>query len=252
MSKKQAVKRLYFDIEVSPNLVYTWNVGYKQTIDYHNIVKERAIICICWKWEGEKTIYDLRWDAKQSDKKMLQEFIKVANTADELVGHNGDKFDLAWIRTRCVFHGIPMFPKYSSLDTLKKARSGFRFNSNRLDYINKFLGGKGKQGSYAGLWTEVMNDEEGAIEKMIKYCVNDIKILEDVYKKLSPYITNSVHHGALSGKGKSSCPECGSLECSVSKRRVTASGMIKVQLQCGKCGKYHTISETTYQNMGKV
>jgi hypothetical protein len=63
-------------------------------------------------------------------KKMLIEFIKVLNTADETIGHNGDKFDLAWVRTRCLFHGIDMFPSYTTIDTLKVARSKFKFNSN--------------------------------------------------------------------------------------------------------------------------
>jgi uncharacterized protein YprB with RNaseH-like and TPR domain len=250
--KKQYPKRLFFDIETSPNLVYSWNVGYKQQIDYHNIVKERAVICICWKWEGEKEVHELHWDKNQSDKKMLQEFVKVANQADEMVGHNSENFDIKWIRTRCVYHGIPMFPKYASLDTLKKARGGFRFNSNRLDYISTFLGAKGKTSTGFGLWTKVMDGDEAAMAKMIKYCKNDVKILEDVYKKLSNYIVNNVHHGALKGRPKHTCPECGEDNCTVSKRRTTASGMIKVQLQCNSCGKYHSISEATYKKMAEI
>ncbi|MFO0004689.1 MAG: hypothetical protein ACK559_26520, partial [bacterium] len=92
-------KRLFFDIETSPNLGLFWEAGFKKNIDYSNIIKERAIICICWKWEDDKEIGSVHWDNKQCDKSLLQKFIKVANEADELVGHNGDRFDLAWIRT---------------------------------------------------------------------------------------------------------------------------------------------------------
>ena len=134
-SLKTTRRRLYFDIETSPNIGLFWSAGYKQTIDYSNIIQERAIICICYKWEDEKEVSYLTWDKKQCDKKMLQEFIKVANTADELIGHNGDKFDLAWIRTRSLLHKIDMFPTYKTVDTLKISRSKFRFNSNRLNYI---------------------------------------------------------------------------------------------------------------------
>jgi DNA polymerase elongation subunit (family B) len=118
-------KRLFFDIETSPNIGFFWQAGYKKNIDYDNIITERAIICICYKWEGEKEVYSLTWNKKQCDKIMLRTFIAVAEEADELVGHNGDKFDLAWIRTRCLFHGIEMFPKYTTLDTLKLSRSQF-------------------------------------------------------------------------------------------------------------------------------
>ena len=87
-------RRLFFDIETSPNIGLFWEAGYKKNIDYSNIIQERAIICICYKWEEEKEVYALQWDSKQNDKTMLQKFIEVANTATELVGHNGDKFDL--------------------------------------------------------------------------------------------------------------------------------------------------------------
>ena len=72
-------RRLFFDIETSPNIGLFWSAGFKQRIDYSNIIKERAIICICYKWEDEKDVYHLQWDAKQNDKAMLQKFIEVAN-----------------------------------------------------------------------------------------------------------------------------------------------------------------------------
>ncbi len=85
-------KRLYWDIETSPNIGMFWTAGWKLNIDYSNIIKERAIICICYKWEGQRKVHSLNWDGKQCDKKMLIEFVRVAKEADELVGHNGDKF----------------------------------------------------------------------------------------------------------------------------------------------------------------
>ena len=76
-------KRLYFDIETSPNIGFFWTAGFKLNISTESIIKERAIICICYKWEEDKVTHSLNWDSKQNDKKMLQEFIKVANEADE-------------------------------------------------------------------------------------------------------------------------------------------------------------------------
>ena len=96
-------RRLFFDLESSPNIGLFWDAGYKKNIDYSNIIKERAIICICWKWEDDKEVQFVHWDKNQSDKSLLEKFIKIANQADELIAHNGDKFDLPWIRTRCLF-----------------------------------------------------------------------------------------------------------------------------------------------------
>jgi DNA polymerase elongation subunit (family B) len=234
-------KRLFFDIETSPNIGLFWEAGYKKNIDYSNIIKERAIICICYKWEDSKEVGFLTWDSKQCDKKMLQKFIEIANTADELIGHNGDKFDLAWIRTRCLFHRIDMFPTYTTIDTLKVSRSKFRFNSNKLDYIAKYLGMGEKIKTEFGLWKDiVLNKDKDAMAKMVKYCQQDVKLLENVYKELSLHISPKTHYGVIFGGDRSSCPECGSEDLVRAGLRYSATGVKKVQVKCKTCNKMHT------------
>jgi DNA polymerase elongation subunit (family B) len=234
-------RRLFFDIETSPNIGFFWTAGYKLNITTDSIIKERAIICICYKWEEETETHALYWDSKQDDKKMLYSFIKVANEADELVGHNGDKFDLAWIRTRCLFHRIDMFPTYVTIDTLKVARSKFRFNSNKLNYIAKYLGIGEKIHTEYDLWKNiVLNKDKDAMDKMIKYCKMDVVLLEKVFKELSIHIPPKTHYGVIFGEGRSSCPECGSDEIVKNNKRVMASGLVKIQYKCKICGKLHS------------
>ena len=237
-------KRLFFDIESSPNLGLFFEAGYKKNIDTSAIIKERAIICICYKWEEAKEVFSLNWDAKQDDKKMLEKFIQIANDADELVGHNGDRFDLAWIRTRCLFHGISMFPNYVTIDTLKIARSKFKFNSNKLNYIADFLGFGQKIKTDFNLWKNiVLHKDKKAMEEMIKYCKKDVILLEKVYKELAKHIAPKTHYGVRFGADRGSCPECGSEDLFVCKTRLIASGQKKIQYQCKTCGKYHTKNE---------
>ena len=234
-------KRLFFDIEVSPNMGFFWNPGHKISIGYENIIKERAIICICYKWEGDKQTHFLQWDKKQNDKRILSDFIKVANKADELIGHNGDKFDLAWIRTRCLFHKIEMFPQYVTIDTLKVARSKFRFNSNRLDYIGTFLGLGKKLHTGFDLWKDiVLRNDAKAMAKMIRYCKQDVVLLEKVYSEMKNHIPVKSHFGRVYLQDKGSCPECGSDDLLFIKNRFTAMGTKKAQYQCNTCHKYHT------------
>lgn len=233
-------KRLYFDLETSPNIGFFWSAGYKLNIGYENIIKERAIICVCYKWEGEKQVYSLTWNKNQSDKKLLEEFIKVANQADELVGHNGDAFDLPWVRTRCLFHKIDLFPNYTTIDTLKLARNKFRFNSNRLNYIAQYLGIGKKIKTEFDLWKDiVLNKSKTALDKMVVYCKQDVKLLEEVHQKLKNHERAKTHYGVVAGKGKGTCPECSSSKINISKHKILASGTKKVQYQCQDCGKYH-------------
>lgn len=234
-------KRLFFDIETSPNLGLFWEAGYKKNIDYSNIIKERAIICICWKWEDEKEIGSVHWDNKQCDKSLLQKFIKVANEADELVGHNGDRFDLAWIRTRCLFHRIDMFPSYVTIDTLKVARNKFKFNSNRLNYIADYLGIGQKIKTEFSLWKDiVLNNDKKAMDKMIVYCKKDVALLEKVFKELNNHIPAKTHYGVVFKQDRGSCPECGSEDLIRGRKMVRASGVRIIQYRCATCGKHHT------------
>lgn len=236
-------KRLYFDIETSPNIGFFWQSGYKLNIGYQNILKERSIICICYKWEGDKEVHGLTWDKKQDDKKMLQDFIKIVDSADELVGHNGDKFDLAWIRTRCLFHGIQMFPNYVTIDTLKVARSKFKFNSNRLNYIADFLGIGQKIKTDFDLWKDIaLKNDQKAMDKMVKYCKMDVVLLEKVHQHLSTHIASKTHYGVRFNQDRGSCPNCGAdgEDLVNHANRILASGTKKIVYKCKVCNHYHT------------
>lgn len=247
LTAPRKVRRLFWDIETSPNVVLTWRIGYKINLDHSNLLKERAIICIGWKWEGDDKTYALRWDANQCDKAMLADFLKVANEADELVAHNGDRFDMAWFKTRCLFHGLQAMPDYKTVDTLQWARRKFYFNSNRLDYIAKFLGLGGKIKTEFGLWKGiVLNKDETAMQSMLTYCKKDVVLLEQVWKRLSKSVVAKTHAGVLAGGTKWSCPHDGSEHVHLEKTRVTAGGTKQYQMQCDDCGSYYNIGPVAY------
>lgn len=179
---------LFFDIETSPNLVFSWNIGRKISLTHDNIINERAIICISYKWGHEDVVHSLSWN-KGDDSKMLKQFSEIMNSADIVIGHNSDNFDIKWIRTRCLFYGIELKCKFNAIDTLKLSRQGFKFNSNRLDYISKFLGNTGKKATGYDLWKSiVLENNKQAMNTMVDYCENDVLILEDVYTKLQKFV----------------------------------------------------------------
>ena len=236
--KSPTRRRLFFDIETSPNIGFFWKPGYDLNINHQDIIHERAVICICYKWENDKTISSLSWDKNQDDKKMLEQFVKLMQEADEVVTHNGDRFDIKWIRTRALKHGIMLPYDITSLDTIKFARSKFYFNSNRLDYLGKFLGFGGKIDTGGmDLWKKVVLDKsKSALAHMVKYCKRDVQMLENIFHKLNPYVPAKSNFTQRA----SNCPECGSNDIIVNKHRISAAGIKKTTFQCTKCGKYHT------------
>ncbi len=185
--KDRPKKKLFFDIEVSPDIVLSWGIGRKVSISHESIIQERAIICICWKWEGDDKVYSLKWN-KGCDKEMIQKFAKIADSADELIAQNGDNFDIKWLRTRCIYHNIPISPKFNSIDTLKMARQGFRFNANRLDYMGRFLGYGGKVETNYDMWKDILlKNDAKQMNLMVDYCKEDVILLEKVYNRLQEY-----------------------------------------------------------------
>jgi hypothetical protein len=247
------MKRLFFDCETSPNVVYSWRIGYKIDLSHDNIIEERKIICISYKWEGSDKVQTLTWDAKKCDRELCRKFAKIAAGADEMVAHNGDRFDIKWFRTRCLIHGIEALPHYVTVDTLKLAKAGFYFNSNRLDYLGALLAGGGKKDTGGfGLWKATMAGDRKALKLMSDYCEQDVKVLERVFHKLQPYSKHRTHVGALAGGYKHHCPACGSDQTKRDKPSVTAAGTPRIQMKCNHClqnsGKptYWTMAESTY------
>lgn len=246
---KPRINRLFADIETSPNIVLSWRLGFKINLSPDNLLKERAIVCIGYKWEHAKKAEVIVWDEKQDDKAMLRQFMEVANQADEIVMHNGDRFDLPWIRTRCLLHGIPTYPKYKTIDTLQWARRNFYFNSNRLDYISKFLGVGGKLKTEFGLWKSVsLDNDRTALARMARYCKHDVAILEKVYTQLAAHVSHKTHVGVSAGLDKWTCPHCGGTNVAKNKTRVTAAGTVQHQMRCKDDGRSYTISERSFRD----
>jgi len=242
------IKRLYLDIETSPDVVFSWKAGYKLNISHDSIVRERAIICVCYKWEGEDEVHSITWD-KWDDKKLLERFSKIMLSADELVGHNIDKFDLRWIAGRNLINGLPPLPQQKTIDTLKIARKHFYLNSNRLDYLGHLLLGEGKRDAPYSLWKRIcLHNERSAMDDMVSYCKQDVILLERIYKRLVAYETPKTHAGVLGGLDRWTCPHCASENVNLSKRRVTSKGIIQWQMKCGDCSRYYSVCNKVYRD----
>jgi len=245
-------KRMFYDIEVSYFIISAWRLGYNLSIQPHQIIKYPAIICLSWKWEGEDTVQNLRWDKKQCDKTLLANFIKELDKANQIVAHNGDRFDLKWLRTRAILHGLEMKPRYETIDTLKIAKSQFSFASNKLDELGKFLGVGQKIPTDYSLWDRICQEKSPeALDDMVKYCDEDVRLLERVFDKLRPYGKAQFNYGKLYGDDNWSCPECGNLKTTVSKAYTTAMGTRRYYLRCrtNKCNTNFPVSNRTYLKM---
>jgi uncharacterized protein YprB with RNaseH-like and TPR domain len=175
----------------------------------------------------------------------VKKLVPILESADQLCGHNSDSFDLKWVRTRAIKHGIPMSPDFVTYDTWREAKRLFRFDSGSLDYITKYLDVAQKQDTGgAGLWVDVVfKKDKKALKKMVSYCDDDVRAQAAVFARMKPYLKSKQNFADYI----SDCPECGSENTTVSKRRKTAQGARKIQFVCAECGRYHTVSAVRYE-----
>jgi predicted PolB exonuclease-like 3'-5' exonuclease len=233
-------KILFFDIETTPNLVFTWGVG-KSYVTHESIFKERKISCICYKWADEKIVHSLKMDIKKhlindydddADKKLLEQFLEVYKKADLAVAHNGDHFDIATIKARLVKYGLPSLTPTLLDDSYLQSKK-IRFNSHRLDYLGQYLGVGRKTSTSYGLWLDVMHGSKKALTDTVNYCKQDVILLEKVYKKLKPHINSKLNMG-LFHPAELVCKSCGSSNLRKDGLRYNAT-TAKQQYECADC-----------------
>jgi len=245
-------KRLFFDIETSFCEGHFWRPGYNQTIHPHQITDYAKIISIHWKWEGQKTVHHLDWGLQeQCDKKMLKTFIKEMDKADEIVTHNGKRFDTPWIRTRCLFHGIAMRHTYNEIDTYKICKKYLNLPSNSLKEACKYYNLPSKKDA-GGIqtWIDVIyKKDKAALKHLLYYGDGDITSLEALFEKLNPYIPSNMQYAVLRGYEKFHCPECGTL-ATHNKNYTTAAGTVQHYMRCKNvtCAKVFKVNNKTYQD----
>lgn len=233
------MKILLWDLETLPIIATTWGL-WKPNLSHDNIIEDSSIVCAAWKDLDADEVHTAAVNIKhpRNDKALVKKVRDVLSTADVLVAHNGDKFDLKHLNARLVFHGLAPLPPLRTVDTLKVARRYFRFTSNRLDYLGKHLGLGAKLHTDYSLWLRILLEKDPkALASMVTYNAQDVKLLEAVYLKLRPFMTNHPNQRLCNGE---SCPICGQDQC-LQKRGFRINKLSKAQAyQCQACGGWST------------
>jgi DNA polymerase elongation subunit (family B) len=206
---------LIWDLENSPSLGFFYGKEYETNI--LQTIRQWHLMSFAAKWLDSKDIivkalpdYPLYKRDKFDDRALVQDLHKLLSQADVLVAHNGDAFDTKKANARFIIHGLDPIPPLKSVDTLKIARRNFSFNSNRLDDLGNYLG-IGRKLVHTGkhLWLACLDGNLDAWKTMRKYNVQDVLLLERLYKKVRPWHATHPNLNALS-RQPIACPKCGS------------------------------------------
>jgi len=252
---------LLLDIETSPNKAYAWGLWHELRSTTF-LTSNWFIMCWCAKWLNDKkgimsaSIHESSTYKKdpENDKELLLKLQKLLDEADIVIAHNGIKFDCKKINTRFIMNDIKPPSPYKILDTLKATRASFSFTSNRLDDLGKFLkvGKKIDTGGF-DLWKRCLNGDKKSWDKMVKYCKQDVILLEKVYKKIRPFIKHHPNSGVYLDHIRPVCPKCGKDKIWYRGFAYTAAGKFR-RFQCIKCGgwgreKHNLLSKSKKVNL---
>lgn len=219
-------KILHLDVETKPATALVWR-GYKENISPEQVLKPDGIICWAAKWHGQKT---MKFGAKWKDKNFLKKLRDLIEQADMVVTYNGDKFDLPKINGALVRARLPPLPPTTSVDLYRAVRR-LGFFSGKLAFVAPLLGlgSKIKHHGFS-LWKEVMEGNPTSQRLMERYNKQDVKLLEELYTTLRPYLVKHPHVW-----GGHACSKCGSTHVQKRGHRITKVYQIE-RLQCQTCG----------------
>ena len=195
------------DIETAPMEVYVWSLRYNDFINPDNIIKDWSVLCWSAKWLFEPEVMGEKVTGKQAiareDASILTKMWKLLDEADIVVVQNGKKFDIPKLNTRFLLAGLPPPSYYQVVDTKEVATKKFAFSSNKLDYMNKILGIKGKEDMEMQDWIDCVHGDEKALAKMLAYNKDDSVIMEELYLRLRPWIPGHPNLGLYADLEKS-------------------------------------------------
>lgn len=224
------MKTLLFDIENSPLLGHAWGT-YDQNL--LSVIKDTELLCFAYKMnDGPIHVFSRRMF---TERQLVKKLWALFDEADVIVGHNGDSFDIKMSNQYFIKYGLTPPSPYKSVDTIKMARRYFRFAQNKLDYLGQFLFKERKIATNMDLWFKCMEGDEAALKTMEKYNVQDVVLLDKVYRVLRPWHTGHPNTNLYLGSTHK-CPACGG---DTQKRGVSYTRVGKYQRhQCKSCGAW--------------
>lgn len=239
-------KVLILDIETLPLEVFCWGL-FDQNISLEMVKSDWTVLSFSAKWLGSPDNEVMYFDTQKekdirNDSNLLKIIHSLLDEADVALHQNGKRFDIPKLNARFIKHGMKPPSSFRHIDTLRIAKSKFKFTSNKLAYMTDQLCTKYKKldhSEFSGmkLWLECMKGNPKAFASMKKYNIYDVLSLEELYHILAPW-DSSINFDVFADDLDNRC-SCGSNQFTPRKGYVyTNTGKFSSEI-CDVCGKEH-------------
>lgn len=209
-----APRILFFDIETTPMISYTWG-RWNQNVSLDQTIQESYMLCWSASWLSDNTVFGdcltSEEAVKCNDTRIVESLWYYVNEADILVAYNGEAFDVKKINGMFFLKGLNPPSPFKVVDPCKVARSKFNFSSNKMDALANYLGIPTKMNTDFNLWKQCMNGNKESLDYMFEYNKKDVSILKEIYIKMLPYINNHPNVANYIGETMA-CTHCGETE----------------------------------------
>lgn len=176
-SGEPSQKLAYLDVETTyskadSGLMLTW------------ALKGRDENRVQWGCVDKQDLFSYRFD-----KQLVADLLKAMVPYDVFVVYYGSRFDLPYLRTRAIDHGLPFFPYGAKrmYDLYYLARAKLYLHSNRLESVCNLLGVRGKTKLNVRLWRLAQYGHPESLRYIVKHNIADVRILERAHKRLERY-----------------------------------------------------------------
>lgn len=239
-NKTSLPKILILDLETAPMKAYVWR-RWKENISLEQTISEWFMLAWSAKWLYSPDIYgevltpeEVR---NEDDSRIAMSLYALINKADIVVAHNGKHADVPWMNSRFILNNLQPPKPFTLIDTLEIARKQFGFSSNKLDALAGYFNIPHKLHTDFTLWKECMEGKQQSLDYMLEYNKMDVKILEEVYIKLMPWIKGGPNMNVYLNSDIPVCANCGSEAIEIIPNQYYYTSVGKYILyRCKDCG----------------
>lgn len=226
-----------FDLETLPLEGFAWRM-WDVNFSAEQVISGTGLLSWAGKFLNEPEMYSDILTPKEAkvkdDKRITQSCWEFLNKCHVVCGHNVIDFDSRVARTFFLKYDLPPI-KYVQIDTLKIARRNLRMDSNKMAFINKYLGIRQKiETEGFPLWRDCRAGDVEALGRMKEYNEGDVLALEELYYKLRPYFPHVFNLALYSEIDAEMCPVCGSVKLESNGHYFTPAGKYE-SVRCTNC-----------------
>lgn len=126
---------------------------------------------------------------RSDDREMVEDIFRILSPCHIAYAHNGDRFDMRWLRTVALKYGLAM-PRLKLIDPCAIAWKKYVLGRNSLEVVADFLEldqkGKAKMHVSPETWRRALMDDSDADWKILaERCESDVDLLNEVASRVT-------------------------------------------------------------------